>query len=427
MQKTKLNRKIPPPIHPVTSLDLPTPSVTQLDNGIPVYAIRLGTQEIMKMEVVILRGRPYEHKRTVSRATSRLLREGTPKYSSAAIAEEMDFYAGTFSTPVHMDTANLILFCLTKQFKNLLPLVAEMLLQPTFPQHELNTFIENNVHRLAVDLSKNDVVAYRKITELMYGEDMPYGYSSTADDYRNLTPDDLRRHHTENYTAENIQIFLSGNFDDSILTLLNQYLGKIPKATTLITPKTVAIRQKPQQIRLKNPESMQSSIRLGCPMGNRKQVDYAAFFVLNTILGGYFGSRLMSNIREEKGYTYNIYSSQDLMFEDGYFYIASDVGNKFVDKTLTEIYREMEKLQNDLVGEEELSMVRNYLLGNLLTMVDGPFAVGEVVRTFVTEGMPFSEWESFVNTIRNIQPTEIRDLAQRYLKKEAMFEVVVGA
>jgi zinc protease len=428
--KEKLNRKTPPPIHQVTSLILPTPSLSRLDNGIAVYATRLGTQEILKIELIIRAGRPEENRRLASRMTARLLREGTPTYISAQIAEKMDFFAGTMQANAGMDTVNISLYCMKKHLPDLLPIVAEMIMAPTFPERELSIVADNNIQRLAVELSKTDVLAYRKITALLFGDNTAYGYNSTADDYRAISTADCRQFHSDYYTADRMTLFISGYFDDSTLRLLNQYLGQIPKATTptkKIGPLSITTKNAPQNVRLKHPESLQTAIRIGRQFGNRHHDDYNGFFMLNTILGGYFGSRLMSNIREDKGFTYNIHSSVDTMHHDGYFYIGSEVGNDVVDKTLVEIYKEMAILTNDLVGEEELSMVKNYLLGNMLNMIDGPFAVGDVVRTFITEGLPFDAWDSFVDKIRTIEAPEIRDLAQRYFKKEDFFEVIVGA
>jgi zinc protease len=427
--KEKLNRKTPPTIHQVTSLILPTPSVSRLDNGIAVYATRLGTQEILKIELIIRAGRPEEKRRLASRMTARLLREGTPTYISAQIAEQLDFFAGTFAASAGMDTVNISLYCMTKHLPNLLPLIAEMIIAPTFPERELSIVADNNIQRLAVELSKNDVLAYRKITAVMFGENTAYGYNSVADDYRTITTADCRTFHADYYTADRMSLFISGYFDDSTLQLLNKYLGQIPigtKKLPKIDPLSITTKNAPQKLRIPHPDSLQTAIRVGRHFGNRHHADYNAFFMLNTIFGGYFGSRLMSNIREDKGYTYNIHSSVDTMHHDGYFYIGSEVGNDVVDKTLTEIYKEMDIMTNDLVGEEELSMVKNYLLGNMLNMIDGPFAVGDVVRTFITEGLPFDAWESFVDKIRTIEATEIRDLAQRYFKREDFFEVIVG-
>lgn len=419
-------RKTPPPIHEVTSLTLPSPIVSQLDNGIPVYQTRLGTQEIMKIDIVIQSGRPQEHKRLTSRATSRLLREGTASFTSAEIAHQLDFWAGTLKTPVNLDTGNVTLYCMTKHFPKLLPLLAEIMQQPTFPQHELETFVDNSVQNLQVELTKNDVIAYRTITEMAFGANNPYGYNSTADDYRALTTADLKKFHQEHFTSDNMSIFLSGNFDDSVLTLLNQYLGQHKTTAVKISTPLSIIDLKPQKVRVKNPDTMQAAIRIGRRIGNRKEPDFNTFFMLNTILGGYFGSRLMSNIREDKGYTYNIGSASDTMHHDGFFYISSEIGNEFVERALVEVYKEMEILQNDLVSTEELTMVRNYLLGNLLNMVDGPFAINDVIRTYMTEGLSLDAFPKFVETIRTVQPTELRDLAQKYFKKEDLFEVVVG-
>jgi zinc protease len=425
-KRETLNRKIPPPIHQVTELNLPTPSVFSLDNGIPVYETRLGTQEIMKIEVVFPAGRPQEHKRLVSRATSRELREGTASYTSAQLAEKVDFYAGTLQTPINMDMGSLTMYCLNKHFEHLVPLFAEMVLQPTFPEKELNTFIENNIQSLIVDLSKNDVLAYRKITEMMFGENHPYGYNSMPDDYRNLTRADLEKHHRELYTTDNCTLFISGKTNDTILKLINQHLGKTK--TSVVQQKDTFTKQyfAPQKLKIKNNEGTQSSIRIGNRFGNRKHPDFDHFYVLMTILGGYFGSRLMTNIREKKGYTYNIYASLDVMLEDGFFYISSEVGNPFVKKAINEIYHELDILKTELVGEEELSMVRNYLLGNMLNMVDGAFAVSDVVKSMITEGVPMSSFTQFVDNVKNVTPERLRQLAQKYLNKEDLFEVIVG-
>ena len=161
-------------------------------------------------------------------------------------------------------------------------------------------------------------------------------------------------------------------------------------------------------------------------MYNRKHPDYVGAFVLNTIFGGYFGSRLMSVVREEKGYTYNISSMLDAFRSDGCFHIGTEVSPEFVEPTLTCIYEEMDKLKNDLVGEEELKMVRRYLLGNMLTRLDGAFNTSDAIRTLTMDGVPLEQFSEMVQTIKNITAQEIRDLAQKLFVKEKMWEVVVG-
>ncbi len=414
-----------PDIQEVKNLVVPPPDLWYLSNGVPVYETSLGTQEIIKMELVFLAGRPFERKKLASRSTAALMREGSSRYSSADIAETLDYYGGSLATPISLDTSNVLLYSLKKHFEKLLPIVADMLSGPTFPQEELDSFIERNKRRLRIDLSKNDVVAYRQFTELLFTKDHPYGYNSYPETYAQLTREDLVTHFQENYTTGNCMIFLSGKTDASIRKMLDEQLGHTILPGEKRPANIPAVNDQPEKIKIAHPDTVQTAIRIGRNLFNRHHEDYNGMYVLNTILGGYFGSRLMANIREDKGYTYNIYSSHEAMLYGGYFYVGTEVGNEFVEPTIREIYHEMEVLQTDLVDEEELIMVKNYLLGTLLTNLDGPFNIAEVVKTFISEGVALSAFEELANAIKNITPEELRNLARKYFKKEEMWEVVV--
>ena len=227
--------------------------------------------------------------------------------------------------------------------------------------------------------------------------------------------------------TEDDTIFISGKFDDTIFDLLNQYLGQHRTVAQQVKIEPLSISDAvPSKIRLETADKSQAAIRIGKRIGSRKNPDHDKLFVLNTILGGYFGSRLMSNIREEKGYTYGINSSIDLNFHDGFFYIGTEVGTEYLDKTLVEIYREMDKLQTELIEDDELEMVKNYLLGNLLNLLDGPFAVSGVIVPMVLEDLPFSAFDDLIKTIRFISAEELRDLARKYFRREMFFEVVIS-
>jgi predicted Zn-dependent peptidase len=414
-----------PDVHGVKDLKVPPPHVWHLSNGTPVYETNMGTQEIVKLELVFLAGRPFEEKQLVARATLPMLKEGTKSFPSGQIAETLDFYGGTLSTPINLDTGNLLLYSLGKHFGALLPLLAEVISAPVFPQSELDTFIQRNQQRLQVDLTKNDVVAFRKFTEMLYPEGHPYGYNSLPETYSALTREDLVQHFKRNYTAGNCLIFLSGKISDKERQLLDKHLGPVMLSGEKREVSLAPANETPEQIRVPHPDVVQTSVRIGCPMFGRQHEDFTGMYVLNTILGGYFGSRLMANIREDKGYTYNIYSSHDAMRYGGYFCVASDVGNEFVEDTVKQIYLEMEKLQHDFVPASELEMVKNYLLGTMLTNLDGPFNTVEVVKTFVQEDMPVSTFEEMAETIKYITPETLRTLAQRYFSKEKMWEVIV--
>ncbi|MEL7021167.1 MAG: pitrilysin family protein [Bacteroidota bacterium] len=419
-----LDRTTAPPIRNIRQIHLPTPVRYQLDNGIEVYETDLGTQEVVRLEIVFNAGRPYEKVQLAARTTANLLKEGTRQYSAATIAEQIDFYGGTLSVPIHLDTSNIILYSLTKHFAKLLPLLADMLRSPVFPQTELDALKQRNIQRLQVDLTKNDVVAYRQVTEHIFSRQHPYGYNSLPESYERLQREDLLQHFDTNYVANNCTLFLSGKLHPEFRKLLNMFFGQLKTGPVRLNNMSLPI-DTPASVSYHLPGSVQTAIRIGCRMFNRKHEDYRGMYVLNTILGGYFGSRLMHNIREEKGYTYNIYSTLDTMTYDGYFYIGTEVGNEVAKPAMKEIYHEFELLKQELVKEDELTMVKNYLLGNLLTMVDGAFNVSEVIKTQVLEGLPTDYLAQLVQYIQNVEATTLQQLAQRYLKREQMWEVVV--
>jgi zinc protease len=419
------NRKKMPRIREVKNLVVPPPEIWHLANGIPVYETNLGTQDILKLDMVFYAGRPYERKKLASRCAAALMREGTRRHTSAELAETIDYYGGSLSMPISMDLAGVQLHTLTKHFEKLLPLATEIISEPTFPQEEIDSFVVRNKQRLQVDLSKNDFVAYRKFTELLFGSDHPYGFNSYAETYEAILRDDLVTHFKENYTSGNSLIFLSGKTNEAVRRLLDEQLGQAIARGERRHVGELPVNHEPQRLHEPMPDTVQKAVRIGCHLFNRHHPDYNGMYVLNTILGGYFGSRLMTNIREEKGYTYNIYSSHEAMLHGGYFYVGTEVGNEFVDKTIHEIYVEMEKLQQDLVDDDEMAMVKNYLLGTLLTNLDGPFNIAEVVKTFVSEGLELKAFEELAAAIKNITAEEVRELARKYFSKKDMWEVVV--
>ena len=422
----KLKKREAPAVQDIANINLPNPEIVTLDNGLRMFVTNMGSQPILRVEVVFMAGRLFETKQAVSRATNRLLREGTQHRTAAEVAELVDFYGGTLQTPVNLDTSNFVLFSLNKYAHELLPLLTEILFEPAFDARELSTYIENNQQRLQIDLSQGEVVAYRQITEAIFGEEHAYGYNSSHATYTALTRDDLIAFHQTYFTPANATLFVSGMITDEILKLLNDTLGKVTAGQKSDIPPQKPLPALPRKIFTLMPDSMQTAIRIGRRLFARTHPDYAGMYVVNTILGGYFGSRLMSNIREDKGFTYNISSGLDPMLLDGYFSIATEVGNQHAANTLREIYTEMAKLRTELVGDEELSMVRNYLLGTLLAMLDGAFSVSEVARTFLMDGAELEAFQHLIHTVKTIDAEQIRHLAQTYLKEEDLCEVIVG-
>jgi len=425
--KKKINRRIMPPIKEITQISLDQPLTYVLDNGIKIYLINTGQHEACKIEFHFATGRTDEHKRLVAKSTLRLIKDGTRQYNSSQLAEKIDFYGAALNLNAQLDASSIVLTALNKHLENLIPILAEIIWDPIFPQSELEVYKKNNQERLKLELIKNDVIAYRKFTELIFGENHPYGYNSFPETYDQIFREDILKHHLERFGTSNCTIFISGKIADSEIKLINKYFGqnkKIVKPQSLIY--NGEINFSPQKLNIITEDTVQTSIKLGIKCFNRSHSDYYGMFVLNTIIGGYFGSRLMLNIREDKGYTYNIYSSLDTMKYDGYFYISTDTSHDLVEKTKAEIYKEIKKLQEKPIDAEEQSMVKNYLLGNFLTMIDGPYNTIDVVKTFISEDLEISHFNQLIEYIKTFNVADIQALANKYLNKSQLWEITVG-
>jgi predicted Zn-dependent peptidase len=416
----------PPLIQEIEEVKIPQPIIHQLKNGITVYDTRLGTEEVIKLEIIIHDSRPFEKKHLVSRIAGQLLKDGAGNKSGKDIAETLDYFGATLNVSTNLDYTSISLYTLKKYFDDLMPLVNLLLTEPTFPEKELDQNIKRNKHKLAFDLSKNDVVGYRLITEKIFGSEHFYGFNSTPEMYESISREDLKSHFESFYGSNHCQIFIAGKTDDQIIKVLDDTIGRsLGKKPEFHLPKTT-LAPKSGFYKTSIEGSLQSAIRIGCRTFNRNHPDYNGLFVLNTILGGYFGSRLMTSIREDKGYTYNIYSMLDPMRFDGFFFIGTEVGNEFVEQAIKDIYIEMDKLCTEPLGAEEYLMMRRYLLGNMLTMLDGPFNVEDVIRNMLAEDTPLSHFDELVHTIKNITPQEIMELACKYFDRKKMWEVIVG-
>lgn len=427
-----LNRHEAPLIHPINQLVLPRPRLLQLDNGIPLYVLDYPGQEVLKVEAVFQAGRPQEQKRLQARSTARLLREGTKQHSGADIAEFFDYYGASLSIPTNLDTSNFVLYSLSKYAGEVIPRFAEVLQQPAFPETELDTYRSTSIQDLAVELEKVETVAYRKVTELIFGETHPYGYNSVESDYEAIHRDDLQAFFDRWYRAENCIVFASGMVNESVIELINRHLGKLPGNTgasngfVSVYPNAATDIPSRKRIHVPHPGSLQTAIKIGRRTFGRSHPDYNGLFVLNTILGGYFGSRLMHKVREKQGFTYNIYSTLDAYRGDGCLYIATEVNTENADSAIRSIKTELKKLRDKPVSDEELLMVRNYLLGMLLNGLDGPMNTSDVVRGLVTDDLPWESFDRLVETIRTITPNQLQDLAIRYLQPRDFWTVTVG-
>lgn len=419
------DRTQPPLIFDLKSVYIPPTEIYSLPNGVKVCEINTGSQDILRFDIVHKAGRSVENNRIAARATASILKDGCGNMNSDEFSERIDFYGAGIKTASNMDFSYSTLYTITKHAPELLKLLHEMYTQPLFDDTEIQKFKQQNIQKLREELSKNEVLTFRHFTEEVFGKDHPYGYNSTIEDYKNLNQSHLLSHFNDFYGSDNCFIFMSGKINDTIRNLTYDLFGKSAKASLKkeYTPTLSAVTPKSIQILSKNKH--QSALKLGFKIFDRSHADNAGFFVLNTVFGGYFGSRLMMNIREDKGYTYDIYSVMDQMLHDGCFYIDTEADPEYMTPILKEIAKEMDILKNEKITNQELKMVKNYLMGNFMNMLDGPVNMTSLAKTMVLTGQKPEDFQLFVEQILAVSPEDIRNMAQKYFNADRFIDVLV--
>lgn len=425
-----IDRKLTPPIHDAVSFSynlLPLEREV-FRNSTPLYWLNAGTQDVVQIEWIFNAGLWHEPRTAVAQAVATLIKNGTAKRNSLEINEAIEFYGASLKVSPNNDYTIVTLHSLTKHLPDLLPVVREILAEATFPEEELQLYIQNAQQRLAVSLRQSEFVANRHIDAYLFGRQHPYGRFTEAADLLALDTATLRDFHKRHYNAGNCRIFMAGKIDKSHVALLEEYFGKDSWGTPDNGPANTytATPSAERKFRVSNDEnSVQGSIRIARHFPTRQHPDFTPMLVLNTIFGGYFGSRLMTNIREEKGFTYGIYSQIYNYRNEGAFLIATEAGKDVCEQAVVEVYKEMDILCNDLVDDEELMLVKNYLLGNLLGDLDGPFSIMQRWKNLILNDMPAGQFDRNIEIYKSITPEHLQQLARQYLRKEDYYELIV--
>ncbi len=424
-----LNRTEAPLIKDAIEFDLQLKPYQKmvLDNGVEVYSIDAGAQEVVQLEMIFYAGDSYQKSNGVAAATSHMLKNGTSTKTAFEINEHFEYYGAYCNRGCHHETASISLHTLSKHIEVLLPVIKEMITDSIFPEEELNIYKQNSKQKLAVSLQKCDIVANRLIDAYLYGDHHPYGKYIIAEDFDALSTSQLKDHFQQYYLNGNCVIFVAGKLPENLYTLLNEQFGKLGLKPGIKNPKTVqALPVEQKKYRISNDvNGVQGAVRIARPFPNRHHPDFMPMMVLNTVFGGYFGSRLMDNIREDKGYTYGIHSYVQSHFQDTALLISTEAGKEVTEATIEEVYKEMEILREELIDEEELLLIRNYLIGTILGDLDGPFHIIGRWKNIILNNLNEQYFYDTIKMIKNISAEELRTLAIKYLQPEDFYELVV--
>lgn len=422
-------RTIPPASRPITSIKPLYPERSTLKNGVPLYILRGGNEPIINISLLFPAGSRFQDQRLIAGTTNKLVTEGGSKnHSAASLAETMDFHGSTLHTQSDKDYATISLLTLRKHLKALLPVFSDVLQHPIFPQKELRIYLKQDKQDWQIEQTKPKFQARVEMSQLLYGAEHPYGYILQESDYGKVHPVALRDFFNQHYLNP-LGVLISGQSEEEDLQIISRYLGDLPfgwlpqplPVSTPVLP-SIDTRRKHHEV----PNAVQSAIRIATGVCRKTHPDYVALMVMNTMLGGYFGSRLMRSIREDKGYTYGIHSILVNMVHADSLIIATEVGSEVTLPALEAIYQEMEILQNVAPPEQELFRVKQFLMGEMLRSFDGPFQQEDRLMGLLELGLPLNYFDHLPGEIQSITPQHITATAQKYLLKENLFELVAG-
>ena len=422
------DRKTQPRMSPVGIDEIPEAEVFSLKNQVPVFFIEAGSEELMKIDFIFRAGQVAESMPLQASTVNMMLVEGSQNYTAESLNKTLDYYGTFLNLNSERDSAGITIFFLNKHLEKILELCREILFRPVFPESELNTLLKKRRQWYLINREKVHNLASDQFFESIFGHNHPYGRQTDLQDFERLTPALLQQFHNRYYNPNKMAVIVSGKIHPDTKELLNTYFGEssyyIKENEKISSP---LISEKEKKVFIEKKGAIQSAIRIGSTTIDKRHSDYHGLKILDAILGGYFGSRLMKNIREEKGYTYGI-SSSVISFElSGYKVIAAEVGKKYTRKTLDEVYKEISILQKIPVETEELEVVRNIMSGEMVRMFDGPFSIADSFRAVWEFGLSNSYYYELARKIKTIEPDEIIHLAKTYYNIDELYEIIAGS
>ena len=400
------------------------PKTLRLANSIEVYVMEGGAQELCRLDMVFEAGSKVQNKALQASMCNAMLFEGTGNKKGEEIHESLDFYGAYTQLDLNSDRAVVSLYTLNKYFDKVLPIFIDAIKNAAFSEDEFKVILAQNKQSFIINSEKVEFKARNTFFKTIF-EDHSYGLSARIEDFDNIFPEDLVNFHEQHYKNAAMKVYISGMMPKKCEAILNQYLGtwKLKKMPSV---QEYSPEVKNDKIHIAKEGALQSAIRIGRVCFNSHHIDYHQLKFLSVVLGGYFGSRLMSNIREDKGLTYGIGAICVHQEESGYFSISTEVKGEGTQLALQEIYYELRRLREELISDEELSLVKNYIMGQILNSADGPFAQASLLKNMHVQGVGFEFYESYQKILDNIDARALKDLANKYLKEEDLCEIVVG-
>ena len=407
------------------SIDIQSATVLTLSNGVKLHIIDCSQEPVVRLSLVFRAGSVHQNVPFSAVATANLLSEGSANLSAKEIAEQLDFLGSYFEVNIDRDFSYITFSALNKLFAQTIDVAEEIVLRPEFPEREVATYCTKRKQQTQIERQKVETIAREAFGAAMYGSTHPYGVSYSEELYDSLRREDVVEFYRQKYVASNCFAVCSGCVKEAELVAITSFLEKLPTTNSLSnipipTPEITRERF------IEQPTATQSAIRIGRPLFGRSHPDFVPMQVVATALGGYFGSRLMQNLRERNGYTYGVFAGMVNLQHAGHLAIATQVSAEATTEAVEQIYLELERMCSEQMSQTELEDVKRVILGEMMRILDGPFGIADATIESVMLGADNQIMQQNLELINSLTPTDIQRLSQKYLKHEDLVTVVVG-
>ena len=416
-----VDRSQTPELKQIDSIDFVAPEI-RTEFPVPFFVQKQVPNATSRIELYFNAG-STNGKIGLASLVSGLLLSGTDKMNSTEIHTELDNLGGFHDISLGHESVVVSLYGLNDKLAELLVLFCQSFSAVTFSESEIQELKEDRKQKLRINMQKVSFLAQREFSKNLFANSQ-YGRVINEDNYDSITRKEIIDFHKAFYLSGLFKVVLIGSFQEETIVYMEDLL--IPFVNNLALEYNQNLQNIPGVFHTEKEGALQTAIRVGRILFNRKKEDFVDFTILNTILGDYFGSRLMSNLREDKGFTYGVGSMLSEFHETGYFLIATEVGKEHKDAAIAEIRAEIEKLNQELIPADELDLVRNYLLGQLLKSADGPYAMTDLYVGVQAFGLDISFYDNYIKKIHEITPEKLLLLAKTYLDWGQMTIVSAG-
>ncbi len=418
-----LDRKIAPSFVKTNSLQLPDSFQIDLPSGLQIHHIEGVQQNVLKVEFLFNAGKWFEPKVGLSNFTAQMLEKGTARKSSLEISELLDQFGSHLEISPGFDFVSISIYALKDKIKQTLPVFLDILSTPSFPEKEWVQMQNIATQNLKVTEEKTSFLASKFIRKNIFGEAHPYGPSMEQHHIKDISVHDMSDYFQSAFKVN--RIYIVGNLNDSEIALFVSAFSQFTTSKNSISS-ILKFVEGPVHQHVEKKNTVQSSIRLGKKSLLKSHPEYFDLQILNHLLGGYFGSRLMKNIREEKGLTYGIHSSISAFRNESLLMIGADVDKNNVVLAIREIKNELKKIRTEEVDSQELTLAKNHFIGSLQSDMANPFSVAEKIKNIQIFNLDNNFYQDLIERVDQITPSEIKLAAESHFHEESFFEVTVG-